>query len=215
MTSLGDLRSQVLRLLGDPAGSGYEDTLILDGINAAFDAILPWTPKTAKSTITGDGTATAFLSPADCYEIEAVVKDSTGEVLPRTMLVASQKIGLMSLNSNDWIEYPDKYLSFSKAPSTGEIYSVYYLAHWTKFTTATDMTTLIEPPERSLIGITLYAAAYILLPAAVGASEVRQFATRIDSGTPEHNPMQRTALYLLELFQREMGRHPKHQKASK
>jgi hypothetical protein len=214
MATLEELRNQIYRLLGSPDGTGYTNELVIDSINMAFDAILPWVPKTETVTIVGSENSVTFTLPEHTYEVEAVINND-GEVLPRSFLLPGQHIGIRSENINDWMEYPEGSITFSKALNTGQIYTVYYLAHWNKPTTSTEKTTIMEPPERATIGIALYGAAYCLLPSAVGASEIRQFGTRIDSGTPEHNPMQKTMLYLLDLFQREMSRHPKHQKAVK
>jgi hypothetical protein len=214
MTTFADLNSRIRRILGDVDGSGYTDELIIDAISAALDAILPWTPKTLVSTITGDGAATTFTLPADVYEIEAIV-DEENEVLPRAFLSPHQFIGEDSPNYNDWIEYPSGSVRFAKVIDLDDTYTVFYLAHWTKPTTAIDFTNVLEAPAQSEMGICLYAAAYALLPAAVSASEIRQFGTKVDSGTPEQNPMQKTAMFLLEFFQKEMNRHPKHQKAMK
>lgn len=214
MATFGELRLQILRLLGSPDGAGYTPELLVDAISMAFDAVLPWAPKTLTTTLTGDGDLTTFVLPAHLYEIEAVVNPD-GEVLPRAFLLPGQHIGERAENINDWLEYPAGSISFSKALPASGTYTVYYLAHWNKPTINTETTAEMEPPERVMIGVSLYGAAYCLLPSAVGASEIRQFGTRIDSGTPEHNPMQKTMLYLLDLFQREMSRHPKHQKAAK
>lgn len=214
MATLDELRYQIFRLLGTPDGTGYSNELVIDSINMAFDAILPWMPKTATTTLAGTGTTSTFALPAHLYEVEAVI-DNDGEVLPRSFLIPGQHIGERTENINDWLEYPSGSITFSKAISSGYSYTVYYLAHWNKPTISTEGTSTMEPPERATIGIALYSAAYCILPAAVGASEIRQFGTRVDSGTPEHNPMQKTMLYLLDLFQREMSRHPKHQKAVK
>jgi hypothetical protein len=215
MATLGELRSRILRLLGDPNGAGYSDEILLDSISSALDAILPWTPKTASETLTGDGTTRVFELPADLYEVEAIIVETTGEVLPGAILVPHGNFGVGITSTNDWLATPSGSITFSYAPGSGVIYNLYYLAYWTKPTTFNDLTLILEPPAQSLIGLTLYSTAYCLLPEAVGASEIRQFGTRIDSGTPEHNPMQKTALYMLDLFQREMNRHPKHQKAAK
>jgi hypothetical protein len=214
MATLGELRSRLLRLLGDPEGSGYSDALLIDAISNAFDAILPWMPKTSKHTLTGDGTAVSFALPSDYYDAEALLSEE-GEALPKAYLTTGQFLGERSNNANDWIEYPNGYLSLSNPISSGAEYTLYYLARWAKPTVNTEEAANMEPPEIATIGISLYSAAYALLPAAIGAAEVRQFNTRIDSGTPEHNPIQRTALYLLDLFKLEMSRHPKHQKAAK
>lgn len=214
MATLGELRLRLLRLLGDPEGAGYSNELLLDALSNAFDAILPWVPKTSTFALVGDGSSTTLQLPDDCYEVEALLNEN-GEVLPKAYFATGQYLGERSINANDWLEYPYGYLSLSRAINSGEEYTLYYLARWAKPTENTEVSAAMEPPEIATIGITLYAAAYTLLPSAIGASEVRQFNTRVDSGTPEHNPMQRTALYLLDLFKLEMSRHPKHQKAAK
>jgi len=214
-TTLGELRSRILRLLGDPEGAGYSGDLLLDGIVAAMEAILPWMPKTARTLFTGDGNTVIYALPSDLYETEAVVVNLSGEVLPRSVLSPGQKLGLYSTNVNQWIEYPSGSMTFAKALRTGEVYDLYYLARWTKPTTTSLDSEVLETPDVALTGLTIYAAAYVILPTAIGVSELNPFKTRVDSGNPTHNPMQDTALYLLDLFAKEMNRHPKHQKATK
>jgi hypothetical protein len=97
----------------------------------------------------------------------------------------------------------------------GETYTLYYLAHWSKPKDKSSNNDNLEPPEYTHHGILLYSTAYMLFPAAISASEVRQFNTKVDSGNPEHNPMQVSATYLLKLFSDEMNRHPRHQKAQR
>lgn len=215
MTTVGELRLRILRLLGDIEGAGYSDELIVDAIGASFHAILPWRPKTASITLTGDGDTVTFALPDDLYEIEAVIDDESGEVLPRSVLSPGQKVGQYSTNVNQWIEYPYGSITLAKALNTNETYTLMYLAYWNKPDTATSLDEQIEPPDIVLTGLTLYASAYAILPTAIGVAEIRPFNTRIDSGNPEHNPMQKTAIYLLDLFAKEMNRHPKHQKATK
>ena len=113
MATLSELRARILRLLDDPEGAGYSDDLLLNAISAALDAILPWAPKTSISSITGDGTTKAFPLPTDLYEIEALVDESTGEVLPRSVLAPGLLLGVNSRNNNDWLEYPSGSISFA------------------------------------------------------------------------------------------------------
>ena len=214
MATLSELRARILRLLDDPEGAGYSDDLLLNAISAALDAILPWAPKTSISSITGDGTTKAFPLPTDLYEIEALVDESTGEVLPRSVLAPGLLLGVNSRNNNDWLEYPSGSISFSKAPSNGATYTLYYLAYHSKPTEMSNDFTL-STPDFCIIGLALYAEAYALLPAAVGVAEIGSFKTRVDSGTPEHNPFQRAVTFIMEAFTREMNRHPKHQRAVK
>lgn len=214
MTTILELRERVGRMLSDPTLSGYDVGLFFDSLNAALDAILPWVPKTATNTITGSG-AKIYTLPEDCYQVETCVVDADGELLPQAILIPGYYHGDSIKATNDWLEYPEGSISFSKEISVGETYTLYYLAHWTKPTEETEESTDLEPPEYTHYALTLYTTAAMLLPAAISAAEVRQYATKVDSGNPEHNPMMETSKYLLRLFVDEMNRHPKHQKAQK
>ena len=213
MATVSEIQARVGRMLGDETLSGYDTNLIYDALAAALDAIMPWVPKTAVHTITGDG-SDSYTMPEDIYQVESVVIEDTGEILPQAVFVPGYYIGDEISGNNDWIEYPYGYIKFSKALTAGEIYTMYYLAHWTK-PTSDSVDDDIEPPEYTHTGLVLYATAYMILPNAISAAEVRQFNTKVDSGNPEHNPMQVSANYLLRLFIDEMNRHPKYQKAQK
>lgn len=214
MTTVSQLRSRIGRMINDPTLSGYEDGLFYDAISAAFDAILPWAPKEATANITGTGVS-SYQLPEDFYQAESCEVVLTGELLPESIIIPGHYRGDTIANTNDWIVYPHGYISFSKALGANESYLLYYLAHWTKPIDSTNLLDTIEPPEYAHNGILLYATAYMILPSAISASEVRQFNTKVDSGHPEHNPMQASATYLLKMFIDEMNRHPKHQKAQR
>lgn len=214
MTTVSQLYTRVGRMLGDVGFDGYDEGLFYDAFSSALDAILPWVPKRAQMTITGTG-ASLYQLPSDLYEAEGVIVDSTGEILPRAMLIPGYFIGETLQGVNDWIEYPYGYISFSKDVSVGETYTLYYLAHWDKPVDESDLVNTIEAPDYTVTALTLYTTAYMLYPSAVSAAEVRQFNTKVDSGNPEHNPMQQAATYLMRLFIDEMNRHPRHQKAQK
>lgn len=201
-------------MLSDAEFSGYDEEMFYDALGAALDAILPWVPKTATATLTGDGSS-GYALPSDLYEIAAIVDDDTGELLPHSVLIPGSYRGINLAETNDWLEYPHGYVSFSKEVTVGETYTLYYLAHWTKPTGTSQDSIDLEPPDFTNNGLVLYSTAYMLFPSAVSAAEVRQFNTKVDSGNPEHNPMQRSATYLIGLFMDEMNRHPRHQKAQR
>jgi len=156
----------------------------------------------------------SYALPDDLYQIEACVDDDTGKILPSAQLIPGRTHGENISGDNDWLEFPNGYITFSKDISVGETYTLYYLAHWDKPAT-NGLNDTIEPPEYTHLGLLLYSSAYMLFPNAISASEVRQFNTKVDSGNPEHNPMQESATYLLKLFNDEMNRHPRHQKAQR
>jgi len=211
MTTLGDLRLRILRMLDDPEGGGYPNELLFDGMCAALDAILPWVPKTAITTLACDGTLTAFALPDDLYDIESLVAYN-GEVLPRISLSPGNFLGVNAPNPYSWLEYPAGSVSFGKAPP--DAVTLYYLAYWDKPETY-DANFVLTTPGYAIHGLALYSMAYALNPAAVGVAEINPYKTKVDSGTPEHNPLQRSVTFILEAFTREMNRHPKHMRAVK
>lgn len=214
MTTLGDLRGQVLRVLGDLDGVSYSKELTTDAIIAAHKAILPWVPKVALGTVTGDGTDD-YAVPEDLYEIEAIVDQATGEILPQAILRPGLFRGESLTALNDWIEYPEGFLTFSKALETGTNYDLFYLAYWVTPEEDDSEDFELTVPASVLTGMGIYSAAYCLLPEAIGTAEIRQFATDPDRGHPEHNPLQKSVDFLLRLFNNEMNRLPKQQRAEK
>lgn len=208
----GELKGRVLRVLDAYEVGGEEDSgsvnepSILDAALAAHDAILPWLPKKAVATLAADSVS-VFTLPTDFYEMEAVVDSQTGRIYPKVLLDIDSIIGENSSGENDWMLFPSGSMTFSKAPQYD--ITLYYLASWAKLEDPGDDDAL-EPPDFAMNGMTLYASAMVMLSGAVSITEIKQFATKVDSGHPEHNPMMRAVNYLLKLFAAEMNRHPKH-----
>ena len=211
MTTFEELTNRIKRLVGDISEDTpkYSDELYVDAIQNAFRAIQPWVPKTAIATLIPDGSVSLAL-PTDFYDIEAAVVNSTGEVLYKTELVPGNFTGTNTQGTNAWILYASKYITFAKAPD-GNI-DLYYLANWAVPVVGTPSTDVMEPPDYALTGISLYAAGHVMLPDGLSITEIRQFATKVDSGNPEHNPIQKAVDYLMKLFLSEMSRMPKYQK---
>lgn len=214
-TTYLELREKILRLLGDPEGAGYDNALILDAVRVAQEAILPWIPKLATTTLTGTGTDKIFALPSDLYTIDAVIVTSSGETIPQAILSPGKTWGENSSGTNNWLEYPSGSITLAKELVSGETYDIFYLAYWTNPTDLTADTFVMEVPAYAIYGLTLYSAAYMMIPNAANAAEMRQWLTKVDSGSPEHNPMMKASNWLISLFQSEMSRHPKHQKVQR
>jgi len=208
MTTFGDLKQRVLRLLADPTGDDHDVDLLHDAVCAALDAILPWYAKHATTQFAGDGEQVQFALPSDVYEIDAVVDDATGEVIPPASLAPGIIRGPKMSGENDWIEYPHGSILLSKPLGSGETATVFYRGYWDKPSSGSDDNFTIDPFDRVKNGLALYAAAYAMLPSAVETAIVRQYGTREDSGNPEHNPLADRVEFLLRLFEMEMARLP-------
>lgn len=215
MTTLGQLQDRVLRLLDDPEGKAYPDEMQLQAIGSALMAVLPWLPKPSTDIFTGDGSLTEFPFPTDLYEVQAVIAQASGEILPRAVFHPGGYHGSVVDTTNDWIEYPAGSITFSKALDSNDIYELWYSAYWDAPLDMDDDSYVLEPPDVLVTGIAYYAASYLLMPGAVGAAEIRQFNINVDSGNPEHNPVRDAVSYLLNMFQQEMKRIPAFQRSQR
>lgn len=195
MAQLTDIRDRVYRLLSDLDGTQFDVDLIDDGIVAAHDAILPWVFKRSNATLEGDGETVLFELPTDYYRMVAVYDADQGINIPQNILSAYQSPGQNIETNQDWIEYPEGYISFANAPEEDVI--LYYGAKWTYPTADTDV---LEVPDWLLQAVVLYAASYSLMEKASNSSNIRQWNIQQDSGTPVMNPMKDMSSYLLERF---------------
>ncbi len=214
MSTLSELDAKMLRLLDDPSGASYSEEIRLDAIVAAHNAILPWRPKPQNTNLIGDGDEVEFSYPADLFEAQAVIVQETGEILPYAVFQPGSYHGEGISPTNDWIEYPDGSITFSKPLTSGEIYELWYSAYW-DVPDDLDDTDPLEVPSVAITGLSFYGAAYLLMPGAIGAAEIRQFNIDVDSGNPEHNPVQEAVTYLMNMFQQEMNRLPAFQRMQK
>jgi hypothetical protein len=204
MAIYSDLSSRLLRLLGDPDAKTYDEEVVYDGLLHAHTAILSWIPKLSKHQFTSGSAGDVFALPSDCYEVQAVQVVETGKFLPRATLAPNTIRGEDLATVNDWIVYPDGYLSLSLPLDEGDLLNLYYYAYWNTPTSPTNTTFVIEVPQMGHRGMLLYAASYAIMPQAMNAAGIRQYATRIDSGNPEDNPLERASEYFLKRFFAEM-----------
>jgi hypothetical protein len=206
-----DIHNRVLRLLNDADAATYGDELCYDGIVAAHDAILPWVPKQSITTVTAGSDGLLFALPADTYIVQAVQIESSGEFVPKANF-APRSIRRSDYLAQDWIEYPSRYVSLANSLSEGSKVNIYYLAYWDKPANAENGTFVLTVPPMAHQGLVYYAASHVLLPSAVNSASIRQFNQRIDSGTPEDNPLKTESKYLLERFMNEMKMMPPYAK---
>jgi hypothetical protein len=215
MATLGELKGRVLRLLDNPTGESYTNELLLEAVESAYMAVLPWRPKPNTDTITGDGSAVAFVLPTDLYEIQAITVNESGEMLPSAVFHPGSYHGEDIDKTNDWIEYPSGSVTFSKALDSGEVYDLWYTAYWTPPDDMEDENDVLEVPEVLITAVAYYSSAYALMPGAVSAADIRQWNIDVDSGTPAHNPVRDAVTYLMNMFQQEMNRVPKFQRSQR
>jgi hypothetical protein len=204
-TSFGDLKAAIIRLLGDEvtqtentiAGRDSSADLLRDAVRAGLLAILPHAWKSAVYAI--PEATTELDLPTDLYHVEGIYDIEQEAYLEESILTPG--IPTASESGNMWIEYPEGHITFLAEVEDGG--TLYYAAYWTEPELDAD---IIEAPAMAMAGIAFFAASYCLLPQAVGASKIRQYDTKVDSGTPEDNPVMTMANHYLKRFELEMSR---------
>jgi hypothetical protein len=227
-STYGQFATLLLNTLGAPEDTTYSDQLLYEATALAMDAILPWIPNQKVTTLTSGSTAVIAL-PVDCYEVEAVVDDYDGSVLERITLTPKARRPLTSQTSTkqtayDWLEYPRGYLNFTMVPTkpssgvddegvpltTTRTFVVYYKAYWSKPSSSADVNFTLPVPDAVIAGMLYWAAAHCIIPSSNISSQIRQFGTKVDSGTPVDNVLENSAMFLRKMFVEEMNRLPKH-----
>lgn len=204
-TSFGDLKSAVVRLLGDTVvvtenvigSNDASPELLKDAIHAGLLAILPYVWKSAVYTIPIN--TTELDLPTDLYHIEGIYDLALESYLEENIL--SPGLPTASESGNMYLEYPESHVSFLAEVEDGG--TLYYAAYWTEPELDADV---IEAPAAAMPGIAFYAASYCLLPRAVSSANIRQYNMKVDSGTPEENPIMTMANHYMKRFELEMSR---------
>lgn len=213
MLTCAALKDKIYRVLRDPSYVLFADNVVYDAIVAAHAAILPWAPKRSEITLTSGSspnTQTEFALPSDCYQIEAVQRVEDGLYLERALLEAGSVRNVTRVTSIDWIEYPFGTLSLSDEVNEDDTIIVHYHGTWDPPANIALATT--EVPDFLIPGIVFYAGYYCLISASVGAAQIGQFDTKVDSGQPEHNPLQQSCIFLYKCFLDAMNMLPTYRK---
>lgn len=209
MATYEELKDRVLHFLTAIEDSEFDESrdmdLVVDGIAAAHDAILPWIPKKAQVTIPA-GTE-VYTLPDGVYDIEGVMDDTTKEVIAQLLLEPG------SVNRETyWLPFPEGSITFSEELSNDCV--MYYLTYWDKPIEPEDLDDSdMEPPDMCLSPMVYFSTAYVLMPDSVQSAEIRQFNVKADSGNPEHNPIEKMVRFLLTMFRQDMDALPSYQRA--
>ena len=219
MNTVGDLKKRILLLLGDSispnpgepiSGGQFAQDALLASIHAALDAILPWVWKHSVFELNTSPEGYVFTLPSDFHQVEGITESIVnrnntylhGRYTPLETFKARE---IPDPLQNFWMLYPQGKISFSIKVDLKAGARMYYAATWSKPTNDSDM---LETPEYALTALSLYAASNCLLGKAVAAANIRQYATKVDSGTPEDNPVLSASTYLQRVFEIAVQRFP-------
>jgi len=210
MVTYGDFRLRLLHALGAEPDTTYTDDLLYESCTGALNAILPYCPnQSIKEILVSTNT---FQLPMDCWRVETILDSSTGLVLPKFDLRPSavRRVSGTEKGFSDWMEYPRGYVLLSSEPSSARTINVFYLAYWDKPQNKDSLDFVLPMPESALSGMIYYAASHCMVPGSVNSAQIRQFNTKVDSGTPVDNSLEMEAKFLRLLFMEEMKSMPKY-----
>lgn len=217
--NFGEFKALLLDFLRADADTTYPDSLLFQAYELAADAINPWIPCQAVADLTSGSTNEIDL-PIDLWKIEAVQDYETGEFLPRFLL--SPRMPLPPVTTTpylggeklSWSEFPRGKLYFSMTPEESKVFRLFYCRHYGKPSNEQDDSFVLETPTAALSGIIYFAASHCVMPHSIVSSQIRQFNTRVDAGTPVDNVLENTVKMLRTMFMQEMDRLPKYSGAA-
>lgn len=229
-TNFAELKRKVIRALGDePVEPSSSDSFLVhgaqtsaeilaDGVEAALKAICNRFPRSL--TIEFSESGDTFELPANFIEVDAVYDSKSMLFVPqmqfRSNVSPYGENG--NLSANSWYIYPSPdaeapeagdptptFISFLSGLTVKQTVKVFFSALWDIPTEDTDV---IQPPQMLTTPLTLYAASYCLLRSAAESSNIRQFATKVDSGQPTDNPLKDMSDFFLRRYESAMSSLP-------
>lgn len=235
MTKYLDIHQRVKLFLAGSVTVDDLDDLVLNGINAALIALLLYLPnrKATKISIDSIGdTSPSFFTvklPSDVYQVDSVF-DNFDKIWLKHLVIKGGDV-LEASQVPSWFEYPQGYLSLTPKRLDDRLNDIkdlviFYFSNWDYIVATQSGNTTIEPyddasdielqtPPFADNAIVYYACAYCLTSSATNTSSLRQYDTRIDSGTPTDNPVKDIANLMMLRFSNEVKTFPVIEKAVK
>lgn len=188
----------------------FPDKMILDGINAGMKAVLPWLPKRKVATCITSGSYVEL--PDDVYLVDALYSSKDAYWLKHLSLKSGPAI---KIEQAMWIEYPNGFVTLTSDTYDGSYIDVYYFAPWIEATTSGSLTENLDTPSFADLALIYYACSYCLGSSAMQSSQLRQFNTKIDSGSPDDNPLKDMSMVLMQRFMNEVKTFPLIERAQR
>lgn len=203
--SWATFRAQIGRKVNDPSLQKYSDA-ITDNMNDALRLLASTHTGVASiSTITGDGSTTAFSLPSNTIESDDQasiqgVYDSTADVwLKKVDFFPGENL------EDGYYVWPSGTINFSPAiPEDREI-KVHYVAYYDE---VADDESVLDIPGWAYEAVKLYTAGRVLEDPVSQLSLLANFRTRVDSGNPEHSPILKLSKYYIQQFWDILNAHP-------
>ena len=213
MSNYIDVHQRLRNFLKGSTGT-YPDSILLDGINSAMIAVLPWLPKERVANGITVTSGSLIELPDDVYYVDAVYSVTEGQWLKHWSINPNATSARGTVVVPQWVEYPEGYLTLS-CDYSGNIVNAFYHGLWTEVTTTGSDTAKMDTPSFADLAIIYYAASYVLSSSAISSAQLRQFNTKIDSGQPVDNPLKDMVNLLMQRFMNEVKLFPAFERAQK
>ncbi len=192
----------------------WTDENLLDALGWALDTFSAHTalPKTMVSTV--DGVSSSITLPHDIYDdteqtvLVRLVTPDRIEILEPIRLVPGVILDPPEESNSGlrgYWEWPTGTLNFGFVPEKGSRIELMYFAYYPSPESDED---ILQIPRWAHLPVGYLIGAYAVLSYGVVASQVRQYADKQDSGTPEHNPLHRQTEHFLRLYRETIARYP-------
>lgn len=214
MATLAALKGQVIALLGEEveegsspiAGTVTPASVIEAACHAGLLALSSRYWKSAVLEVDADEEELEIEAPADMISVEAFYDNNLSVFIPNVLFRVGESITGSQIQ-NSWYDYPGGLISLTNPPTAGG--KIFYSAHWAL---PTDDDDELESPNMCLTFLQLYAVSYCLLRKANEQGEIKQFATKVDSGTPITIPAQLLSDFYMKRALAELQLLPMKQK---
>jgi len=181
------------------------------------------------TTFTGDGSTRSFALPADYLQIYGVFQeDADGMLEPKDLRPGTEwsledtdtsAASSVSLVPNvprpfGYIEWPRGYLDLFIAPASGSVVKVWYYGYWTEVVEDEEGvdSSVIEPPLWAHEALQLYTLAMSNIPNFSDASVLNEYKTKVDSGSPLHNPLIQAHDALMKRYRDALASFPRQER---
>jgi len=218
MSTWGELKTQIRRsILNDPEEQSREwaDAQLLDMIGWALETFCAHTAMEATATFSPGAATDLFALPEDVYdEMETTGRlqyaaDDKREWLTPVFISPGSTWSELTPDAyttpRGYWEWPTGYLRLGFLAAAGSTLTLYYYAYWPK---PTGDDSLLYVPRWAELALAYLVGAYAQHPLGVQASNIRQWGTKPDTGTPESNPLHRQTEHFLKLYDATLARHP-------
>lgn len=200
-------------ILKDASGLIATNERLADAARWAFSGLLVHTALPKTVTYVGDGSTYQFSLPNDLY----VPLDQAGLVMvydtPTTETIylkpAYSTFDIAATDQSAFSVWPSDTLETGMPPPTNTTLIVRYYAYFPYMVNDTDVMPI---PEWAYTAVGYDIGVHLITAQSWEEAMNAGNKTKPDSGTPENNSLRQVQKWWIQVYERELNRHPKQQR---